>query len=341
MAHVAPGCCPPGEHDHARDAAELRAAAAEADPELEACCRRDLQEQAREAAHKARLAPGDRSQVRARLARAVLGTAPPPRAAGGSASGSGSGSDDLSDDGELARLRALRLEELQRAARATLELHARGAGTLAAVSETGLLRRAEAGGAACLVAHLAVDGVAAGLLLDEHLESLAARFPATSFIRCAAPPPSRLPARLGLGAAPGLVCLRGGAVVGAAPLEAFSAEDGDLREEAVDAWLRKRRALGAAPAARRETGSDGAASSGDDSEDVRLVCVVQVLFFLHGCICTTRTATRSPPRAPFAGRGAAVRRVRPPVRAPAHPVAVRTRERGRERRRRRRRSRLE
>lgn len=43
-----------------------------ADPTLESCCRRDLEDQLRVVKAKAQLAPQDRTQTRQRLARAVL-----------------------------------------------------------------------------------------------------------------------------------------------------------------------------------------------------------------------------------------------------------------------------
>ena len=50
-----------------------------ADPTLESCCRRDLEDQLHVAKTKARLTPVDRSQIRQRMASLVVASAAHPR----------------------------------------------------------------------------------------------------------------------------------------------------------------------------------------------------------------------------------------------------------------------
>ena len=86
------GCCPEAQGF----AAEAEACDALAcDPTLEACCQRDLEQQALVARLKARLSLHDRSKERQRIAGQVLGGAPP-----AAAPAPGSGSDELGTDEE-------------------------------------------------------------------------------------------------------------------------------------------------------------------------------------------------------------------------------------------------
>ena len=247
-----------------------------ADPTLEACCRRDLEDQLRTARLKAQLAPQDRSQARQRLAAQVLGAALAP---GDEKDDLDSDSDELgewgrrpwSDDGGslisspscAEELRRLRLEEMQREMRIRSALQSEGHGGVSTVSAAKLDRTIAEAVAAYVVCHFGIEGDTQGDAIDQRLEGLAARFVGTRFLRCPMPPASPLPQRFGLPPGPGLVVLFQGtivAVVGEYDLECGADEDA---EDAVERWLQRRRCLvgdanaAAAPAPVSDDDDDG------------------------------------------------------------------------------------
>jgi hypothetical protein len=95
----AAGCCAAPEAQGFAAEAEACDALA-CDPTLEACCQRDLQQQAMVARLKARLSIHDRSKERQRVAGQVVGTAPP-AAAPAPDSGSELGTEDEEEEGEV------------------------------------------------------------------------------------------------------------------------------------------------------------------------------------------------------------------------------------------------
>jgi hypothetical protein len=99
----AAGCCTEAQGF----AAEAEACDALAcDPTLEACCQRDLEQQAMVARLKARLSIHDRSKERQRIAGQVVGTAPPAAApAPGSGSELGTEDEEEEEAGEVGEWR--------------------------------------------------------------------------------------------------------------------------------------------------------------------------------------------------------------------------------------------
>eukprot|EP00887_Chlorella_sp_A99_P006174 scaffold3.g6174.t1 len=261
-------CCPSSHDAHTGQAEELELLSL--DPTLESCCRRDLEERARAERIKAELSLHDRSTVREALRQQVVGA--PPRGAAADAGGlEGEGEEG---DAELARLRTVRLQQMQQEAQHKAELQQRGLGSLASVPEADLLataRRAEQS----VVVHLAYEGVEVGDVLDEHLGSLAHRFLGTRFLRVRVSPRSTLHLRLGAPPRPSLVCLWEGSVIGAIGLDCFGAPE-SIAEEEVDRWLRQRHvlhtpeSLEAWAAAQRQGGAGmgplGGAARGSESD---------------------------------------------------------------------------
>lgn len=94
-----PGCCPAEAAAHQADADLCEQLAC--DPTLEACCQRDLEQQAMVSRLKAQLSLHNRSNERVRAVAAVLGTAPRPAPAPLQSSELGDEEEDQGEDQEL------------------------------------------------------------------------------------------------------------------------------------------------------------------------------------------------------------------------------------------------
>lgn len=302
----ADACCS-GDNDHRDSAAAhlsarasaLEAELAAADPTLQDCCRRDLEQEAKAARQQAALSRVDRAS-KAELARKLGGAVvPPPLPRKKAESDDGESDFDFDSEGDedasLARLRELRLSQLKQRAAAEVEEEKRkkkeekrgddrelGAGRLSEVKVSKVFslaaslsgpRRRELP----FSVHLADAGSAAGAALDELLETLAGDFRGSRFARAspgagsaaarasvlgAASLPAAVAAREGAGGV--LAVFRGGSLVAAVPVSAFCSSEGgqELIEESVVSWLRKCRAL----ARSKDEGKAESKKRGNDGE---------------------------------------------------------------------------
>ncbi|KAG2449430.1 hypothetical protein HYH02_005577 [Chlamydomonas schloesseri] len=250
------------------------------DPTLAGCCAEDLKNFRRAEKLRNVLLEVDPTMARLKLTGRVM-PGPPP-AALPEQQGKGSPlelTDEDEDDPELAELRARRLLELQRQAVERNAASSQGFGQLNDVPGAKLLETLE-GVQGPAVVHVAVAGHEAGEVLDEHLAVLAYRHRGTFFGRVSVRSGGRgepLAAQLRLTDAglPCLVCFRGGAVVGRAPLSQFG-PPGGLVEEEVTSYLQRLRVLRSCesrpqpgPERTRRRGGDAASDGSEvgDEED--------------------------------------------------------------------------
>jgi hypothetical protein len=209
--------------------AELRELAA--DPTLESCCRRDLEDQIRVAKVKATLAPQDRSQTRQRLASAVVTLPCEPE------------QDYRNHDNDfedIEQLRIARLKQLQDQARHRALLEAEGHGTVSSVSERSLRPTVEESSASHIVCLIAVEGDEAGSDIAEFLEVFARKYSGTRFLLCLVRPSSWLPNSVGLASLPGLVCFKNAISIATIPV---GQDESEVHEADLEAWLHRRKML--------------------------------------------------------------------------------------------------
>jgi len=256
-------CCDPNDSAaaHLSARASRLEAEARADPTLQDCCRRDLEQEAAASRQQAALSRVDRAS-RAELARKLGGAVvppprpPPPKAENGEEDLDSDFGDDEDNEASLARLRDLRLSQMKREQEERKQQKVEGAegeplllGRLSEINVSKVFALAASLPSLSqgpprekkkrelpFVVHLADPGSAAGASLDELLETLAGDFRGSRFARAApgkkstevrasvlvAVSASPMPAAQE-GAGGILAVFRGGALVAAVPVAAFCA----------------------------------------------------------------------------------------------------------------------
>uniref|UniRef100_A0A061R5F2 Phosducin thioredoxin-like domain-containing protein n=1 Tax=Tetraselmis sp. GSL018 TaxID=582737 RepID=A0A061R5F2_9CHLO len=221
----------------------------EDDPALLDCCLQDLEEERNAREMFSRLMATDLSNKRLEYAAQVFATdISQARQVPGYVSDAGTPeltSDEDSDDPEMLRLKQERLMQLQKEARMKSSLQKTGRGRLQDEDEARLASRllSEDG---FVVVHLSLPEKQVCAAVDEHLNTLAGHHMGTLFLRVAANRTAGASARhqWALHSLPALLCVRDGAMRARASVAEFcSADNGELFEEDVTAWLVRLRAL--------------------------------------------------------------------------------------------------
>jgi hypothetical protein len=144
------------------------------------------------------------------------------------------------------KLRALRLKELQKEARARSALQSQGHGTLSTVSQTKIFKVIEDESSLehYVILHFVIEGDEQGQIVDQRLELLAGKYLGTRFIRCPVPPTSSLPQRFGLPPGlPGIISLFQGTILASSSIFDLQCEEDEEVDDAVENWLKKRKFL--------------------------------------------------------------------------------------------------
>ncbi|KAL0055954.1 hypothetical protein WJX82_006146 [Trebouxia sp. C0006] len=181
-----------------------------------------------------RLQAVDPSTARSGMAAAVLGI---PTVNVSSHKEWNSMEESTEEDAELLKLREARLQQLKQDSQHLSALEPGGHGNLIELSQAQSLEAIGSG--TTVICNMFCGGVQASEQLNEHLHSVAHEYLQARFIYIRVTQSKGVLPKLGIVPVPGLVVYHKGAVIGAAPLQAFG-DMSEVDEVQVDAWLRKR-----------------------------------------------------------------------------------------------------